>query len=164
MNTSRGSRLGHYEVIELIEKGGMGEVYSARDTRLPRDAAIKVSAANFRDRFARETSIIAALNHPTICTLCDVGLNYLVMELIEGPTFADHIKEGALSLAEASGIARHIADALEYAHEKSVIHRDLKPSNIKIRSDGFVKVLDFGLAKAGGTPVAQSDQSPTSLA
>jgi serine/threonine protein kinase len=161
MNPSPGLRLGHYEVVELIGKGGMGEVYRVKDTRLPRDAAVKVSTENFTERFARETSIIAGLNHPNICTLYDVGLNYLVMELIEGPTLADRIKEGPLTLAEASGIARQIADALEYAHEKSVIHRDLKPGNIKIRSDGFVKVLDFGLAKAGGTPVARSDQSPT---
>jgi eukaryotic-like serine/threonine-protein kinase len=161
MNPSPGLRLGHYEVVELIGKGGMGEVYRVKDTRLPRDAAVKVSAENFTERFSRETSIIAGLNHPNICTLYDVGLNYLVMELIEGPTLADRIKEGPLSLAEACGIARQIADALEYAHEKGVIHRDLKPGNIKIRSDGFVKVLDFGLAKAGGTPVARSDQSPT---
>jgi eukaryotic-like serine/threonine-protein kinase len=161
MSPSPGLRLGHYEVVELIGKGGMGEVYRVKDTRLPRDAAVKVSAENFTERFSRETSIIAGLNHPNICTLYDVGLNYLVMELIEGPTLADRIKEGPLSLAEASGIARQIADALEYAHERGVIHRDLKPGNIKIRSDGFVKVLDFGLAKAGGTPVARSDQSPT---
>src|SRR6266700_2278891 len=148
MNPSPGLRLGHYEVVERIGKGGMGEVYRVKDTRLPRDAGVKVSAENFTERFACETSIIAGLNHPNICTLYDVGLNYLVMELIEGPTLADRIKEGPLSLAEASGIARQIADALEYAHEKSVIHRDLKPGNIKIRSDGFVKVLDFGLAKA----------------
>jgi serine/threonine protein kinase len=161
MNPSPGSRLDHYEVIELIGKGGMGEVYRAKDTRLPRDAAIKISSENFTERFARETSIIAGLNHPNICTLYDVGPNYLVMELVEGPTLADRIKEGALSLAEAAGIARQIADALEYAHEKSVIHRDIKPGNIKIRPDGVVKVLDFGLAKAGGTPVARPDQSPT---
>jgi Tol biopolymer transport system component/predicted Ser/Thr protein kinase len=161
MKPAPGSRLDHYEIIELIGKGGMGEVFRAKDTRLPRDAAIKVSAEQFSERFSRETKIIAGLNHPNICTLYDVGLDYLVMELVEGPTLADRMKEGPLSLAEASGIARQVADALEYAHEKGVVHRDLKPGNIKIRPDGVVKVLDFGLAKVGGTPVAQSDQSPT---
>jgi serine/threonine protein kinase len=161
MKPAPGSRLDHYEIIELIGKGGMGEVFRAKDTRLPRDAAIKVSAEQFSERFSRETKIIAGLNHPNICTLYDVGLDYLVMELVDGPTLADRMKEGPLNLAEASGIARQVADALEYAHEKGVVHRDLKPGNIKIRPDGVVKVLDFGLAKVGGTPVAQSDQSPT---
>jgi Tol biopolymer transport system component/predicted Ser/Thr protein kinase len=161
MSPSPGSQLDHYEIIELIGKGGMGEVYRAKDTRLPREAAIKISAQQFSERFARETKIIATLNHPNISTLYDVGPNYLVMELIEGPTLADRIKQGALSLEEASTIARQIADALDYAHEKGVVHRDLKPGNIKIRPDGVVKVLDFGLAKVGGTPVAPSDQFPT---
>jgi serine/threonine protein kinase len=161
MSPSPGSRLDHYEIVELIGKGGMGEVYRAKDTRLPRDAAIKVSAQQFSERFAREAKIIAALNHPNISTLYDIGPNYLVMELVEGPTLADRIKEGPLSLDEASAIARQIADALDYAHEKGVVHRDLKPGNIKIRPDGLVKVLDFGLAKVGGTPVAPSDESPT---
>ena len=127
----------------------MGEVYRARDTRLPRDAAIKVSAERFSERFAREAHAIASLNHPNITTLYDVGPDYLVMELVEGPTLADRIRQGVLTLDEASAIARQIADALEYAHEKGVIHRDLKPGNVKIRPDGVVKVLDFGLAKSG---------------
>jgi Tol biopolymer transport system component/tRNA A-37 threonylcarbamoyl transferase component Bud32 len=149
MNTSPGSRVDHYEIIELIGKGGMGEVYRAKDTRLPREAAIKVSAEQFSERFAREAKIIASLNHPNISTLYDVGAHYLVMELVEGPTLADRIKQGPLSLGEASAIARQIADALDYAHEKGVVHRDLKPGNIKIRPDGVVKVLDFGLARIG---------------
>jgi len=161
MSPSPGSQLDHYEIIELIGKGGMGEVYRAKDTRLPREAAIKISAQEFSERFSREAKIIAALNHPNISTLYDIGPNYLVMELVEGPTLADRIKQGALSLEEASTIARQIADALDYAHEKGVVHRDLKPGNIKIRPDGLVKVLDFGLAKVGGTPVAPSDESPT---
>ncbi len=164
MNTSPGSRVDHYEIVELIGKGGMGEVYRARDTRLPRDAAIKVSAEKFSERFAREAKIIASLNHPNISTLYDVGPDYLVMELVEGPTLADRIKQGPLPLAEASAIARQIADALDCAHEKGVVHRDLKPGNIKIRPDGVVKVLDFGLAKAGGAPAAQPDESPTMTA
>jgi Tol biopolymer transport system component/predicted Ser/Thr protein kinase len=161
MNPSPGSRLDHYEIIELIGKGGMGEVYRAKDMRLPRDTAIKISTQEFGERFEREAKIIAALNHPNISTLYDIGPNYLVMELVEGPTLADRIKEGRLTLDEASAIARQIADALDYAHEKGVVHRDLKPGNVKIRPDGVVKVLDFGLAKVGGMPVAQSDESPT---
>jgi eukaryotic-like serine/threonine-protein kinase len=161
MPPSPGSRLDHYEIVELIGKGGMGEVYRAKDTRLPREAAIKISAQQFSERFAREAKIIAALNHPNISTLYDIGPNYLVMELVEGPTLADRIKQGALTLEEASAIARQIADALDYAHEKGVVHRDLKPGNVKIRPDGLVKVLDFGLAKVGGMPVAPSDESPT---
>src|SRR5258706_7828019 len=139
----------------------MGEVYRARDSRPRRAPAIKISTQQFGERFEREAKIIAALNHPNISTLYDIGPNYLVMELVEGPTLADRIKEGRLTLDEASAIARQIADALDYAHEKGVVHRDLKPGNIKIRPDGVVKVLDFGLAKVGGMPVAQSDESPT---
>ena len=161
MSPSPGSRLDHYEIVELIGKGGMGEVYRAKDTRLPREAAIKISAQQFSERFSREAKIIAALNHPNISTLYDIGPNYLVMELVEGPTLADRIKQGALTLEEASAIARQIADALDYAHEKGVVHRDLKPGNVKIRPDGLVKVLDFGLAKVGGMPVAPSEESPT---
>jgi serine/threonine-protein kinase len=128
----------------------MGEVWRARDTRLNRDVAIKFSSQQFTDRFEREVRAIAALNHSNICTLFDVGPNYLVMELIDGPTLADRIAEGPIPFDEALTIARQIADALEAAHEKQIIHRDLKPGNIKLRPDGSVKVLDFGLAKAGG--------------
>jgi len=142
-----GQRISHYEVVSRLGAGGMGEVYRARDTRLKREVAIKVANASFSDRFEREARVVAALNHPNICTLHDVGPNYLVMELVEGPTLADRIKRGALPLEEALSIARRIADALEAAHEKGIVHRDLKPSNIKIKPDGTVKVLDFGLAK-----------------
>ena len=162
MSPSPGTRLGHYEIVETIGKGGMGEVYRARDTRLPRDAAIKVSAERFSERFAREAHAIASLNHPNITTLYDVGPDYLVMELVEGPTLADRIRQGPLTLDEASAIARQIADALEYAHEKGIVHRDLKPGNVKIRPDGVVKVLDFGLAKSGlSNSASRSDESPT---
>ena len=148
MPLSAGERLGPYEIVAPIGRGGMGEVYQARDTRLDRPVAIKISAARFSERFASEARAIAALNHPNVCTLYDVGPDYLVMELVEGPTLADRIKEGPLPLAEALRIARQIADALEAAHEKSIVHRDLKPANVKIKPDGLVKVLDFGLAKA----------------
>src|SRR5262245_13937807 len=141
MALTTGSRVGTYEILGPIGAGGMGEVYRAKDTRLPREAAIKVSALKFSDRFAREAHVIASLNHPNITTLYDVGPDYLVMELVEGPTLADRIKQGPLSLDEAGDIARQIADGLDYAHEKGVVHRDLKPGNVKIRPDGVVKVL-----------------------
>jgi serine/threonine protein kinase/Tol biopolymer transport system component len=163
MPLAPGTRLGPYEILAAIGAGGMGEVYGARDTRLNREVAIKVSAQRFSDRFEREAHSIAALNHPNICTLYDVGPNYLVMELVEGPTLADRIKEGPVSLGEALVIARQVADALEAAHEKGVVHRDLKPGNIMIRPDGTVKVLDFGLAKMTEpiVPEGSPEESPT---
>jgi Tol biopolymer transport system component len=162
MPLTTGSKVGTYEILSPIGAGGMGEVYRAKDTRLPREAAIKVSALKFSERFAREAHVIASLNHPNITTLYDVGPDYLVMELVDGPTLADRIKQGPLTLDEASNIARQIADALDYAHERGVVHRDLKPGNVKIRPDGVVKVLDFGLAKSGGMRAgALSDDSPT---
>jgi serine/threonine protein kinase len=163
MRLSAGTRLGPYEILEPIGAGGMGEVYRARDTRLGRDVAVKVSAEQFSDRFEREAHAIATLNHPSICTLHDVGPNYLVMELIEGPTLADRIEQGAIPLDEALAIAAKIAAALEAAHEKGIVHRDLKPGNIKIKPDGTVKVLDFGLAKVAETAAAASspEASPT---
>src|SRR6266702_2974940 len=151
-----GDRLGPYEILAPIGAGGMGDVYKARDTRLDRIVAIKVSYEEFSLRFEREARAIAALNHSNICTLYDVGPNYLVMELVDGPTLAEWIAQGPVPLEEALAIAKQIADALEAAHEKGIVHRDLKPANIKIRADGSVKVLDFGLAKAMGSTTESS--------
>ena len=126
--------------------------------------AIKVSADHYSDRFEREVRAVAALNHPNICHIYDVGPNYFVMELVEGLTLADHIRQGAVPLEEALPIARQIGDALESAHEKGIVHRDLKPANIKITATGTVKVLDFGLAKIADQAVAATvnpDEAPT---
>ena len=142
-----GGRLGPYEIRRAIGAGGMGQVFEARDSRLGRSVAIKICSAEFASRFAREAQAISALNHANICTLYDVGPNYLVMELVEGPTLAERIKQGPVPLEEALAIAKQIAEAVEAAHEKGIMHRDLKPGNIKLRPDGAVKVLDFGLAK-----------------
>jgi serine/threonine-protein kinase len=148
-----GTRIGVYEILERIGVGGMGEVYRARDTRLRREVAIKVLPDAFAKdpdrlvRFTREALVLASLNHPNIAAIYGVEERALVMELVEGPTLADRIRQGALPVAEALGIARQIAEALEAAHEKGKVHRDLKPANVKITADGLVKVLDFGLAK-----------------
>src|SRR5690349_21546465 len=162
MSLAAGHKLGPYEIVSPLGAGGMGEVWKARDPRLNRDVAIKVSTQQFSDRFEREARAIAALNHPNICTLYDIGPNYLVMELIEGPTLAERIGRGPVPLEEALGIAKQIADALDAAHEKGVVHRDLKPGNIKIKPDGIVKVLDFGLAKV--VPVFAGDSSAVATA
>ena len=153
-----GARLGPYEIQSAIGAGGMGEVYRARDTRLQRDVAIKVlpeALAHDTERlarFEREARTLASLNHSNIAQIHGLeesdGLKALVMELVEGPTLADRILQGPIPVDEALPIARQIAGALEAAHEQGVIHRDLKPANIKVRADGMVKVLDFGLAKA----------------
>src|SRR5580700_1153585 len=156
MPLSPGERLGPYEIIEPIGAGGMGEVYKARDTRLDRMVAIKISNERFTERFELEARAVAALNHPNICTLHDVGPNYLVMEYIEGES-----PKGPMPLDEALRIARQIADALEAAHERGITHRDLKPANIKIKPDGTVKVLDFGLAKVAATTSGSNERSPT---
>jgi serine/threonine protein kinase len=161
MTLKNGTQLGPYEIVAPIGAGGMGEVYHARDPRVGRDVAIKVSGEQFTDRFEREVRAVATLNHSNIATLYDVGPNCLVMELVEGPTLEDRIKQGAIPLEESLDIARQTADALEAAHEKGIVHRDLKPANIKIKPDGTVKVLDFGLAKVGGTPTVSSENSPT---
>ncbi len=136
-------------------------MYRAHDSRLNRDVAIKVSAQKFSERFEREAKVIASLNHPNICHLYDVGPNYLVMELVEGETLAERIKQGAIPLEEALAIAKQMADAIEAAHEKGITHRDLKPGNVMLTPNGVVKVLDFGLAKVGGTPTADPEHSPT---
>src|SRR5690349_23947890 len=143
MPLAAGEKLGPYEIVALIGAGGMGEVYRARDLRLNRDVAVKISTSPFSERFEREARSVAALNHPNICTLHDVGPNYLVMEFVEGEMLS-----GPLPLETAIGYARQMAEAIEAAHDKGIVHRDLKPANIKIKPDGAVKVLDFGLAKA----------------
>jgi len=153
-----GERLSHYEIVAEIGAGGMGAVYRARDTRLGRDVAIKVSSEKFSERFEREARVIASLNHPNICTLYDVGPNYLVMELIEGVA-----PKGPMPVDRVLDYARQMADALDYAHEKGVTHRDLKPANIKITPEGRVKLLDFGLAQqqVGRTSPSDSEDLPT---
>jgi serine/threonine protein kinase len=158
MPLTAGTRLGSYEVVSLLGMGGMGEVYRARDTRLGRHVAIKILPEVFAldpdrlARFEREAHVLASLNHPNIAAIYGLeeadGIRALVLELVEGPTLADRVAQGALPLDDALSIAKQIAEALEAAHERSIIHRDLKPANIKLRPDGTVKVLDFGLAKA----------------
>src|SRR5215831_10172614 len=143
-----GQSLGPYRIESFLAAGGMGEVYRATDTRLNRTVAVKLSTARFSERFAREARVIASLNHPHICHLYDVGPNYLVMEYVEGPTLAERIRQGPVPLAETLEIARQMAAALEEAHQRLVVHRDFKPGNVKIKPDGTVKVLDFGLAKS----------------
>src|SRR3984893_14794522 len=141
MPLSAGDRLGPYEILAPIGAGGMGEVYRARDTRLDRIVAIKVSQEKFSDRFEHEARAVAALSHPNICTLHDVGPNYLVMEFIEGAPL-----KGPLPLQKAVEYAGQILDALNAAHRKGITHRDLKPDNILVTKQG-IKLLDFGLAK-----------------
>ena len=161
MELAPGQQLGPYEIIGPLGSGGMGTVYRARDTRLGRDVAIKVSSGRFSERFEREARVIAQLNHPSICTLHDIGPDYLVMELVEGETLAERVSAGPMPAHEVVHIAEQIAEALDVAHDRGVVHRDLKPGNVMIRPDGRVKVLDFGLAKMGGTPSVSSDESPT---
>ena len=167
-----GSRLRHYDVTALLGEGGMGQVWQATDTQLNRDVALKILPDAFASdpdrlaRFTREAQILASLNHPNIAAIYGIEeserTRALVLELVEGPTLADRIAKGPIPLDEALPIAKQIAEALEAAHEAGVIHRDLKPANIKVREDGTVKVLDFGLAKAL-QPDSEGDpsQSPT---
>ena len=174
MPLSPGTAVGPYVITAQIGAGGMGEVYRATDTKLKREVAIKVlPAALAHDterlaRFEREAQVLASLNHPSIAYIHGVeeanGVNALVMELVEGPTLADRIAQSALSIDEALPIAKQIAEALEAAHEQGIIHRDLKPANIKVRSDGTVKVLDFGLAAVAQGPAGtqiEASHSPT---
>src|SRR2546427_1026002 len=151
-------RFGSFEVLSIVGRGGMGEVYRARDTKLKREVAIKILPEEFsRDpdriaRFQREAEVLASLNHPNIAAIYDLqeaeGLRFLVLEFVEGETLAERIKRGAIPIEEALNIAKSICEALEVAHDKGITHRDLKPANIKLTPDGKVKVLDFGLAKA----------------
>ena len=167
---SSGTRLGAYQVIGAIGAGGMGEVYRARDAKLNRDVALKVLPQLFAvdpdrlARFKREAHVLASLNHPNIGAIYGLeesnGLQALVLELIEGPTLADRLDDGPIPMDEAVPIARQIAEALEAAHEMGIVHRDLKPANIKLRDDGAVKVLDFGLAKAAD-PIEAISSSAT---
>jgi Tol biopolymer transport system component/predicted Ser/Thr protein kinase len=161
--------IAHYKITAKLGEGGMGEVWRATDTKLNREVAIKIIPEVFaRDadrmaRFRREAQVLASLNHPNIAAIYGVEERALVMELVEGPTLAERIGQGAIPLDEALPIARQIADALEYAHDKGVIHRDLKPANIKFTPEGKVKVLDFGLAKALSSDAISGDPdaSPT---
>ena len=171
-----GQRIGPYDVVAKLGEGGMGEVYRGRDTKLGRDVALKVLPASLAGdadrlaRFRREAQVLAALNHPNIAHIHgfeDSGdVHALVMELVEGPTLAERIGSGPMAPADALPIARQIAEAMDAAHEQGIIHRDLKPANIKVREDGTVKVLDFGLAKAvtgdpSGAPSGDAMNSPT---
>jgi serine/threonine protein kinase len=173
MSVSIGTQLGLHEITALLGKGGMGEVYRARDTRLKREVAIKILPDEFAGdsdrvtRFQREAEVLASLNHPNIAGIYDVqeaqGTRFLILELVEGETLADRIVRGPIPVDEALGIAVQICEALEAAHEKGIIHRDLKPSNVKLTPEGKVKVLDFGLAKAMEGPTANPalSNSPT---
>src|SRR5262245_42603733 len=158
MTLQPGTRLGPYEVVSSLGAGGMGEVFRAHDTKLGRDVALKTLPLAFAHdadrlaRFKREATVLASLNHPNIAGIYGfeesaIG-HALWLELVEGPTLANHLVTGPLPIDQALAIAKQIAEALEAAHEQGVVHRDLKPANVKVRPDGTVKVLDFGLAKA----------------
>jgi serine/threonine-protein kinase len=174
MTLQPGARLGPFEILTLLGRGGMGEVYRARDGRLNRDVAIKVlpmDLAKDQERLARlrrEAQVLAALNNPHVANIHGLeeanGMPALVLELVDGPTLAERLTRGSLPLSETIDIATQIADGLEAAHERGVIHRDLKPANIKIAPDGTVKILDFGLAKAVSRTGPEPDLSVTTTA
>ena len=173
MSIAIGTKLGSHEITGVLGRGGMGEVYRARDTKLKRDVAIKILPEEFSldperiARFHREARAIAALNHANIAAIHELGetrtTKFLVLELVEGDTLAERIQRGPLPVEEALNIARQIGEALEAAHEKGIIHRDLKPANIKITPQGKVKLLDFGLARIfeDESEDADSSNSPT---
>ena len=171
--TLAGQRLGAYQVVDLLGVGGMGEVYRARDTKLGRDVALKVLPRLVSTdperlmRFDREARLLASLNHPHIAAIYGfeqtAGVHALVLELVEGPTLAERLHRGPVPIVDALSIARQIADALEAAHQRGIVHRDLKPQNIKVKPDGMVKVLDFGLAKAALEGAAKSDAAGASV-
>src|SRR5262247_1011326 len=146
--------IAHYRITTKLGEGGMGEVWRATDTKLNREVAIKVLPDLFAQdndrmaRFEREAQVLASLNHPNIAAIYGVEERALVMELVEGATLAERIAQGGVPLEEALALGKQIAEALEYAHERGIVHRDLKPANIKVTTEGRVKVLDFGLAKA----------------
>jgi eukaryotic-like serine/threonine-protein kinase len=158
MSLAPGARLGSYEIVALIGAGGMGEVYRARDGKLTRDVALKIRPSFLagdperRARFTREANLLATLNHPNIAAIYGFEPSdpspALVLEMVEGPTLADRLEGGPVPIDETLAIARQMAEALEAAHAQGIVHRDLKPANVKVRADGTVKVLDFGLAKA----------------
>jgi serine/threonine protein kinase len=165
MALAPGAKLGPYEIQSPLGAGGMGEVYRACDTRLDRTVAVKILPSHLSDnpeakqRFDREARAISSLNHPNICTLYDVGPNYLVTELVEGETLSDLLKR-APGLERCLDIARQVLEALRAAHRAGVVHRDLKPQNIMVRFDGYVKVLDFGLAKRMPAALAPIRRAP----
>ncbi len=157
MTLSSGTTLSHYQIIEKIGQGGMGEVYRAEDTNLRREVAIKVLPEQFTKdpqrlaRFEREAQLLAQLNHPHIAAIYGLeeadGVRFLALELVPGETLAERVAKGPLPVEEALEVCRQIAEGMEAAHEKGVIHRDLKPANVKVTPEGKVKILDFGLAK-----------------
>ena len=169
MSIPAGTRLGPYEILSALGAGGMGEVYRARDTRLGREVAVKVlppsvsADADRLRRFEKEAQSASSLNHPNVVTVFDIGesngIAYMAMELVDGRTLREILAEGALPPKRLLGIAAQLADGLARAHGAGIVHRDLKPENVMVRKDGFVKILDFGLAKLTQPDAGEVDQS-----